>query len=321
MTPQQAVIMVENSPPVALTSMSDAARKNLLMLLHPDRFGRDTVWVKRATEAILRLEGARRGIGSSPNVAVGAWIVTAPVAKGDLADIHLAESGDGLGLLKIAHSARDNDLLDGEYKVLSQIHTYTPGAGHYTQYTPRPLNHFIASGRAVNVFTRATGYIALEDIRKLVDFEFRHVVWMMNRALSALGYIHRNGVIHGAVNDQHLLYEPATHNMRLIDWCYSVPIGSPVKAVVKSRRSFYPPEVFRKIACGPHTDLFMLAQAMFRPDLTYIPRAFRDLFELCLVQSPASRPSDAWALQDRWRQAARKEYGEPQFVPLVLPVH
>ncbi len=225
---QQAVVLVEKAKSSASLG-PESRRLELRLLIHPDRFGRDAAWVKRAEAATYKLESLY-AIKKQRPVTIGKWTIIAPLAKGDIADLHRAESAGTQGVLKIAQAARDNDLIDNERKTLKAIHKSSSPFG---RYLPSTLDGFTASGRAVNVLTLADGFIPLADLKSIVSLDFRHVVWMMNRALSALGFVHRLGVVHGSVTPDHLLYCPGDHNLCLVDWCYA-STGDPIKAIVKA---------------------------------------------------------------------------------------
>jgi hypothetical protein len=144
---------------------------------------------------------------------------------------------------------------------------------------------------------------------------------MMNRLLSCLGYVHHQGVVHAAVLPSHVLYNLKNHDMRLVDWCYSVDAGQRVVAVVSKYKALYAPEILAKKPAHSFADLYMAARIMQFASARAIPRTFQTLFDWCLAEQSAARPSDAWAFQDMWRERAKQEFGEPKFVELTLPVN
>jgi hypothetical protein len=168
------------------------------------------------------------------------------------------------------------------------------------------------------VLTHAPGFTLAEIHQAFPDgLDFRHVVWMMNRLLSALGYAQHNGIVHGAVLPEHLIYELGNHHLVLVDWCCSVSVGEGIRAIPEAHRNSYAPEVQRKRPCTTSMDLYMAALA-FR-EVAKIPRRFQAIFEWCLAKSPSARPDDTLALKERWIQLAEEEYGLPKFVPLTMP--
>lgn len=323
MTPKEAIKFVENSsvPSIMFGGKPEQRHRELKILLHPDRFATEKTWMKRAESAIYKLDTLYASVSTvkiQRPVKIGRWVVGEPIAKGDIADLYHAESVNGKGVLKIAQSARDNDLIKNECEILELLHKPVDKSSvQFRCYLPTLIDGFTASGRSANVLSPADGFLTLADICNLVTVDFRHVVWMMNRTLSVLGYIHLNGIVHGAITPVHLMYDPASHNLCLVDWCYATRT-TPIKAVVKAFRDNYPPEVFRKRTAGPSTDLFMLAKTL--AGVADIPRRFKPLFDLCMLASPASRPQNAWNFQDRWRKTAEEEYGPAKFIPLTMPI-
>lgn len=327
MTPYEAVVAVENASDDGILAI--ASLRELRLLLHPDRFGRDAEWAKRAEGALNRaihLYNKKTAKPVSAPVKVGKWVVTGPLAKGDIADVHLVEheSDPVKAVLKIAQNARDNDLIVAERNSLKTIKAEANG---FAKYAPELLDGFRASGKEANVISLHSDYMPLSEIIRLIKpLDFRHVVWMINRSLSILGAAHRCGIVHGAVNPDHLLFGPVAdgqvgHGLKLIDWCYS-STGDPIKAAVKKYKTSYPPEVLRKMSPAPGTDLYMLATSITDAiPVIHIPRRFHPLFERLHADSPFSRPRDAWQFQDQWLEAAGEVYGPPKFTPLDLPVH
>ena len=54
------------------------------------------------------------------------------------------------------------------------------------------------------------------------DINSRHLVWIFNRLLTVLGFVHGLGVTHGAVLPEHILIRKRDHALMLIDWSYAV---------------------------------------------------------------------------------------------------
>lgn len=322
----------------------DAAQKKyraLVIACHPDRAPlehRDSaeMAMRKLTELYAQLTKPASTKPPRP-VLVGKWLVTSPIHKGALTDLYTARHVDRPaedGVLKIARHGRHNGLMDREAKSLKMIaDTIPPGAEKelepFTRYLPRIVERFDASYRRTNVLTAAQpGSATLEYITRISGGaigDFRHAVWMVNRCLSALGFMHRAGVMHGAVLPHHLLYHPPTHGLALVDWTASVSTkGHSIPYVVTRYKDLYPIEVlFKKGECHPQTDIYMLFSSIRRAygGPHQIPHPFRPIFDLCLVESLNSRPSDAWAVQDRWRHAAQMAYGDPKFVELKLAVN
>ena len=153
---------------------------------------------------------------------------------------------------------------------------------------------------------------------------------MLNRLFEILGFVHNSGVLHGAILPQHLLIQPATHGLILIDWCFSsrAPADKPLRSIVASHRDWYPPEVLTKETACPGTDLWMVGMCGLYllganpPDTEVMPEApdrMASFLRSCLIPSPAYRPQFAWELRDAWGELLEDLFGAPQFVPFEMP--
>jgi hypothetical protein len=122
------------------------------------------------------------------------------------------------------------------------------------------------------------------------------------------------------VHPEHLLYRPVDHGLTVIDWCCAVIDGTnePVPLVSVAWEPHYPPEIRRKRP-EPSTDIYMAAKAMVYAAAGKMPKGFGGLLDWCMADSPKSRPTDAWEVQDQWKARAEQEYGPAKFVALEVP--
>lgn len=322
MTAVQAIDLIMGAKTPAEIFGKGVGYRRLARLVHPDTVDkklkpRGETAFKKLTEMYAIFTGKQP---PSSAQKIGAWAVGDPLAKGDIADLYRAESDKHEpAVFKISRSPKDNDLMDTEAAALKALHRHGPPNDNFLRYIPQLYDSLKASDRRANIVSAALGYHSLSDIfsQYIEGLDFRHVVWMMNRLLSALGYAHKHGLVHGAVTPDHLLYHGVTHGLVLVDWCYSVEIGNPIKAIVKNRKSFYPVEVLKKLPSSPATDIYMAARSMmFAAD--QIPGEFLGILEWCTAESPKTRPQDAWELQDLWVKVAEKVYGKPKYVRLEI---
>lgn len=310
--------------PQDLFANGDSLReyRRLALLVHPDTSSERLK--DRTTAAFSKLadlySSLTNSLDEAEHVKIGKWSISAPFSKGDIADLYSARSGDTPAVLKLARDRENSDLMTAEADSLRKIRKCTQWQDEFGHYVPDVLESLSADGKRVNVLSRAAGCSLPEIQAAFPDgLDFRHVVWMMNRLLSAIGYAHYNGIVHGAVLPDHLIYEAENHHLVLVDWCYSVPVGRPAKAVIAEHKGIYPAEVLRKNSLLEGTDIFMAAKAL-KPVAATIPRRFRPLFDWCLTQSPSSRPRNALDLKNRWVELAEEEYGPPRFIPLEIPI-
>ncbi len=252
---------------------------------------------------------------------------------GDLCDLYPAQADQLPVLLKVVRTARNNDLLQTEAQVLRRIDRALGDdkvRAHFpTLLESVQLRDVAGVQRHVNVLARETAYVSLAEVLRVypAGIDAADAAWIFNRILAALGVTHQLDRVHGAVTPDHLLIRPADHNGMLIDWCYSVPIGEPIKAVNLAYTVDYPPEVPARGAATPATDLYMAARCMLRllggDPLTgelpkRVPKPLQFLLRGCLLPAPKRRANDAWALFDDFQAILVELYGAPQFRPFMI---
>lgn len=231
-------------------------------------------------------------------------------------------------MLKVAKSAKDNDLMATEAKALKTLHA---DADQLTRHYPVLHDSFVHSEgrRRANVTTRYDQFHSLQTIRERFPsgLDPRHGAWIFRRLLMALGYAHERDLIHGAVTPDNVLVGPEDHAVVLIDWCYSVVIDSEsktnfIKAVVPTYTAHYAPEVFAKEAPSPATDLYMAATLMTHL-MPIAPKAFRAFFKGVALTKPSMRPQNAWGLLKEFDELL-EGIGEPfhprRFVEFAVPL-
>jgi len=275
---------------------------------------------------------------------MGRFVINGNAFTGEVADIYEAikEDTGEVFALKVARSPRDNDLLENEAKVLKEIYPSDVSSHKYHLYLPKLIGSLKiddGSRRQANLMQWLNGYYSLEKVRAAHPrLQMEHGVWMFNRMLEFLGYLHnKQNRVHGAVIPPHALVYAGTqekdilnHGARLVGWSYSVQVGGTIKAISPEYEAFYPPEIFAKRPVSPATDIYMAAKSIIhvlggdvRPGADvypgHIPNYFLNFLRSCTIKSPASRPQDAWALHRELKDHMRVHYGPKKYVPFHMP--
>jgi serine/threonine protein kinase len=294
------------------------AYKMLVKIVHPDvaPAGRSA----SATAAVARLSRlwAVRD-GQVLTTKRGSYRVGALVAAGDIANLYTVD-GDA-ALLKLPRLPADNDLIAAEARALSMLER--DGDPKYQSYAPRLIESFThedpATGvrRTANVLARQRGFVSLAEVADAYPqgLDPRDAAWMWRRLLAGLGWVHRAGLVHGAVLPGHVLIHPGEHGLVLVDWCYSVVSGSPIPALVASHRADYPPEVTAKQPATAATDISMAARLM-RGLIRH--EALQRFADGCLYDAPRMRPQDAWKLLAEFDELIENLFGPRKFRPFTV---
>jgi serine/threonine protein kinase len=306
----------------------------LAIIAHPDY--NPGQWVA-ANEAFRRLqewhEAARRKLadgayGQRERIRISSggrtYVGYAEPLAGDLCEIFPARYDGQPALLKVARSPRDGDLLQAEAHALRRIDQELGGQAvraHFPTWIESfRLRDAAGSQRQVNVLRPEAGAHSLAEVLRAYPRGLHpaDAAWMFNRTLAALGTAHSLGLVHAAVLPEHMLIRPSDHNGVLIDWCYSVPIGEPIRAISPAYADDYPPEVTARQAATPATDLYMAARLMLRLLGGSAPKPIQALLRACLIPAPARRHSDAWQVLEDFRSILGELYGPPTFRPFRM---
>jgi serine/threonine protein kinase len=262
--------------------------------------------------------------------ARGAYAATRVLARGDLATVYAGRSLDGAGdpvIVKVAIDRADNDLLHDEAAALELLHS---AGGPQRKHLPRLLDRFQTSeGLAGNVLSLADGFDLLAVRDRYPDgVPAEHVIWMLRRLLSALGYAHREGVIHGNIEPSHVMIRPSDHNLVLLDWCYSIIAPGRTGRGFKCENPDYsPPEVGQRRPPIPASDLYSVGRCaifLLGGDLATgkLPAAVDDRlarFVAYLTRtSPLQRAQDAWDMFEELGRLRRAIFGAHRFVPFEM---
>lgn len=268
------------------------------------------------------VRGAKRG-----------YTLAMPVAVGDVADVYLA-AGDGGAepgyLVKLSRVPGGDGLLERERLALTAL-LAAAGDATYRKYLPTLAESFgvaDAFPRRANVFLHEPGLFTLEQVHaRHPALDARHLAWVFKRVLTAVGFAHRKGVVHGAVLPPHVLIEPEGHGVRLVGWGQSVEGGRPLAAVSTRFAAWYPPEVAARQSATPATDIFLAARCVVYlagGDPTSgrvpvpVPAPLARFLRACLLEGPRMRPDDAWKLLDDFDDVLHGLYGPPQFRELTM---
>jgi serine/threonine protein kinase len=318
--------------------------RELVTIAHPDHnqgsigAANEACMALQEWHAAAQLQLAQGVYGVAPRIRAATklhqYLGYAPPLQGDLCELFPAEAAGDPVLLKVARQARNNDLLQAEAQALRKIDRALDGQTARAHF-PTLVEHFLlrdATGaqRQTNVLRAEPGYVSLAEVLRAYPsgLAAADAAWMFNRILTVLGVAHSLGIVHGAVVPAHVLVRPADHNGMLIDWCYSVPAGEPLKAISPPYAADYPPEVHARQPATPATDLYMAARCMARLLGSHpttlelpksVPRPIRTLLSACLLPAPQRRAGDAWQVFEDFHEILGRLYGPPQFRPFQMP--
>jgi hypothetical protein len=177
-------------------------------------------------------------------------------------------------------------------------------------------SHHHGVGR-VNVFAYQSGFCSVEEIRSRfpAGIDERRLVWMVRRLLDVLGFVHRQGWLHGAVLPPHVLFDLEYERLLLVGWGHAQRLHRPLRFAPTRFKSWYPLECAARRPASTSVDLYLAAKTIVYlaggdpatgrlPDA--FPRELQQFFEACLHDAPRMRPQDAWELRRAFMQLAAR---------------
>jgi serine/threonine protein kinase len=303
----------------------------LLFSTHPDRNPGDSraeILFKRISEFALAKDKPAPTI-KSPKKRT--YSLVKMIEAGDVADIYRATAGSKDYIVKISRVPDTHSMLENERKALTALIT-DAGDLTYHKYLPVLVESFPVKQRniqqRVNVFTWQEGFHTAAKIHQQHEaLGGRHLAWIFKRLLTALGFVHKRGWVHGAVLPEHCLIQVENHGLQLVGWGQSVEVNHRIHRISSRYKEWYPSEVLEKKLVGSETDIYMAAKLMIYlaggdpvkeifPDIT--PEPIKRFIRSCLLPGRLMRPGDAWLLFEELDNLLKAIYGPPRFIKLVM---
>jgi len=245
------------------------------------------------------------------------------LAEGDFSNVFLGESQLENGNIeevcfKIVNDPGDSDLLQNEAKILR-------GIQHKSMQIL--LNHFVtADKKVISVFKCIPGYDFVTLHEKFPHgVPQEHAVWMLDRLLSVLGYVHINKIVHGCIAPSNIMVIPNTHNALLLDFVFSIQNPKPTDKI-EGHNDFSAPEVKSgNYPASQQSDIYALGKCMqyiLGGDIAtdefpnHIDKRIVKFLSEFLIKDPDRRSDDAWGLWHQLKKLRTEVFGaSSQFLP------
>lgn len=207
----------------------------------------------------------------------------------------------------------------------------------FSPYFSLPLETFQVqmgtSTYAASVFKTRSGWYSLADVavQYPTGIDPRDMAWIFRRLLTALGFIHRARIVHGAIFPENILIEPEQHGLELIHFHSSVDMmtsgWSPTVYIPPGRTPWMPTSGAVEVLSG--FDLYLAGLSMRfilggepteRTNLPGVPAALSSFLRGCALPNIAACPQDAWQVLQEFDQLIGQMWGERQFHPFKMAV-
>ncbi|MBQ9279526.1 MAG: protein kinase [Clostridia bacterium] len=241
------------------------------------------------------------------------------VFEGEVAYLFKGKSADDdIVYLKVAIDPADNELIDTEYDVLSTLrHQSFP-------YVEQKIQ--VNDTRAI-LMREVKGITMLELLEQYPHgVPAEHVMWMLERLLSAVGYLHANFVVHGNIKPENIIINKENHNVSLVGFSFCIPKANTPEAKYKIQNDNYSaPEVSADATVYPASDVYsvgkiaiaLLGGAVSSSGMPISVNAkVRAFIRKMVNPSMMDRPDDAWKLWTELIELRTEVFGTQRFQKL-----
>lgn len=297
--------------------------------------------VSNRPHRVFLSDGVRRKDLWSIDLPGQSFLVEGLVGRGDKCDVYRGRR-DGVPtervIIKVLVAPEDADLLKREVQNVERLWASDErGSQLFKKTVPLLVTHGDArmpdgSTRPALVYRDIHGFdYTLEECHEAYPqgVDVKTAVWMVNRLLMQLSWIHDSGLIHCSMLPEHLLCHPRDHTINVIDWSAARRKGDILNVGVSGREAFYPPEIFAQEPVTEQTDIAMFCRTMIYmlggdPKTGSLPTHVPATLGNMLVHH--ARYTDdrrgllgAFDFYHAWGQAAEAVYGPRKYHVFEMP--
>ena len=239
------------------------------------------------------------------------------ISQDDVGETYKGLLNDDIVYLKIAMNQDDNELIENEFNLLSSF-------DH--QSLPKVLDILKINGLSSIIFSDFKGMPMDEFFKEYGNVTGEHIVWMLERMLSAVGYLHSNNIVHGNIKPGNIYINPDIHNVILLD--YSLCIEEANQLASKYRivnDNYTAPEIDSNTIVLPNADIYSVGKIAIKllgGDVIssgmpiHIDSRVRELIRSLVNADATRRENDAYRLWDQVIDLRNEVYGKERFLKL-----
>lgn len=238
--------------------------------------------------------------------------------EGDVANIFKGINDNSIVYLKITKDSQDNELIENEFEVLDKLkHQSMPF-----------IDKKVMINDNLGIIMREVEGVPMNEFIKEYPrgIPAEHVMWMLERLFSVIGYLHSNYVVHGNIKPEHIIINKKNHNVSLVGFSFCIPEANVSNARYKIiNQDFTAPEVNKNTKVFPATDIYSIGKIAIEliggdikshgMPITVHPE-IRTFIRKISNEKYSQRPNDAWKLWDEVREIRNRVFGTERFLSL-----
>lgn len=251
---------------------------------------------------------------SKKTESIGKYRVIKKLAVGDLSNVYLVKHDSDKFIVKRSRIGdKGHVLIKNEIKYCDQLNEKFKG-NIYDRMLPKVVESIDKSTVVYKYVDKiVSGSAVMAEFGGTLNS--RHIIWMTKRALMILGAVHREGLVHGAITPDHLLFTRDNHGLVLCSWIHAGKHGDKVTLVPAKWKHYYPAETVSNKRLSRQLDIYMLGKSML--DIAG-PNCHKRVvtFLRSLTLSLNMIPEDAWSVHDEIKDLGKNIFGNAKFVEL-----
>jgi serine/threonine protein kinase len=220
--------------------------------------------------------------------------------RGDVGNIYKGTNGEYIIFLKVAADPADNELIRAEFKILDVIKHHS---------LPVVENQLMINASSAFIMREIEGTPLLQLMVEYPNgVPSEHVMWMLERLFSVVGYLHANKIVHGNIKPEHIIINKKNHNVSLCGFSLCIPEADKPTARYKIVNDIYsPPEISKTARVLPCSDIYAIGKLAIlllggNIETNGMPitvdERIRGFVRELVAFDYTMRPNDAWGLWD-----------------------
>ena len=240
------------------------------------------------------------------------------ICVGEVAEIYEGICDKQPVCIKIPISTEDSELISREYEILSRIHH---------QSLPYVEDKFSINNATCFTMRKVEGISATELMKEYpLGVPSEHVLWMLERLLSVVGFLHIHRIVHGNIKPENLIVTKQNHNVTLMGFSFAIPNADRKSARYQIVNDFFTAdEVSKKARVEPSSDIFSVGKIGIyllggnvedNSMPVTIDSRICNFISKMVEKDKSERAYDAWKLYKELQTLRTSIYGPKRFITL-----
>ncbi|MFA6096351.1 MAG: hypothetical protein WC788_01840 [Candidatus Paceibacterota bacterium] len=253
-------------------------------------------------------------------------------AEGDISLIYsgICVKGENASIpvkFKVVIDPADDVLMQNEVRILKFLNSQR---SKQSKHFPVLIDQFRTTDHKPGLILESFDGYDLYSMREEYKngIHQRHVAWIFDRTLSAIGYSHSTDWTHNKINPSHIMSRPRDDNVMIVDWSYATRDPFHTGESFKYYDEDYSaPEVKQGKRPTPSSDLYSIGKCMIYAlggDIRTntmpgsVDERFQRFIRFFVMESPIQRANDAWEMHAQLRDLRKKIWGSERFEELKM---